>query len=109
MEFIEAHLPELVQSRIEDLINVQTVDEEMAAHMKELDARIAELATLARDEASAKRLVCGIERLCDRIRRDYVAIAYRQGVVDGANFKQLVVGQKNKTVTETTGDDADCH
>ena len=30
MEVQNAHLPELVQSRIEDLVNVQTVDEEMA-------------------------------------------------------------------------------
>jgi len=95
MEFIKAHLPEMVQARVEDLINVQTTDEEMADHMKELEARIAALEALARDDGveEARRLAEGIERLGDRIRRDYIAIAYRQGVVDGANFKQLVSGQ----------------
>ena len=91
MEFIKAHLPEIVQSRVEDLINVQTTDEEMSAHMQELEARIASLEALAREEGAeeARRLVEGIERLCDRIRRDYIAIAYRQGIVDGARFKYL--------------------
>lgn len=92
MEVLNAHLPELVQSRIEDLVNVQTVDEEMATHMKELGASLAALEALARTEAAdeARQLVEDVERLIDRIRRDYVAIAYRQGVVDGAGFKKLV-------------------
>ena len=94
MEVLNAHLPELVQSRIEDLVNVQTVDEEMAAHMKELEARLAALEALARPEAGddARQLVEDVERLIDRVRRDYVAIAYRQGVVDGAGFKKVVAG-----------------
>lgn len=94
MEVQNAHLPELVQSRIEDLVNVQTVDEEMATHMQELEAGLAALEALARDEAvgEARQRVEDVERLIDRIRRDYVAIAYRQGVVDGAGFKKLVTG-----------------
>ena len=92
MEVLNAHLPELVQSRIEDLVNVQTVDEEMATHMKELEARLVALEALTRTETAdeARQLVEDVERLIDRIRRDYVAIAYRQGVVDGAGFKKLV-------------------
>jgi len=92
MEVLNAHLPELVQSRIEDLVNVQTVDEEMATHMKELGARLGSLEALTRTESAdeARQLVEDVERLIDRIRRDYVAIAYRQGVVDGAGFKKLV-------------------
>ena len=94
MEVLNEHLPELVQSRIEDLANVQTVDEELATHMKELGAGLAALEALARDEAAgeARQRVEDVERLIDRIRRDYVAIAYRQGVVDGAGFKKLVTG-----------------
>lgn len=59
MEFIKAHLPEIVQSRVEDLINVQTTDEEMSAHVQELEARIASLEALAREEGAeeARRLV----------------------------------------------------
>ena len=96
MEVLNAHLPEIVQSRIEDLVNVQTVDEEMATHMKELEARLVALETLARTESAdaARQLVEDVERLIDRIRRDYVAIAYRQGVVDGAGFKKLVAAQE---------------
>ncbi|MHC1789276.1 hypothetical protein [Solidesulfovibrio sp.] len=95
MEVCKAHLPELVHSRIEDLVNVQTVDEEMAVHMKELEARLAALEALAREDAAeeARLLVEDVERLFDRIRRDYVAIAYRQGLVDGAGVKKLVAGQ----------------
>ena len=95
MEVLNAHLPELVQSRIEDLVNVQTVDEEMATHMKELEARLGALEALARTESAdaARQLVEDVERLIDRIRRDYVAIAYRQGVVDGAGFKKLVAAK----------------
>ncbi|OLN29235.1 hypothetical protein DVDV_1233 [Desulfovibrio sp. DV] len=85
-------MPELVQSRIDDLVNVQGVDGELAVHMKELEARMVALEALAREEAGeeARVLVEDMERLIDRIRRDYVAIAYRQGVVDGADFKKLV-------------------
>ncbi|WP_075353835.1 hypothetical protein [Desulfovibrio sp. DV] len=92
MEDCKAHLPELVQSRIDDLVNVQGVDGELAVHMKELEARMVALEALAREEAGeeARVLVEDMERLIDRIRRDYVAIAYRQGVVDGADFKKLV-------------------
>ena len=54
-----------------------------------------ELETLARTESAdaARQLVEDVERLIDRIRRDYVAIAYRQGVVDGAGFKKLVAAK----------------
>jgi hypothetical protein len=94
MEVSKAFLPELVQSRIDDLVNVQGIDGELAVHMKELEARMAALEELSREEVreDARLLVEDMERLFDRIRRDYVAIAYRQGIVDGADFKKLVAG-----------------
>jgi len=92
MESIKACLPDVIQTRIEDLVNAQTVDEEMDAHMKELGCRIADLEALACGDANeqVRQLAEDIQRLCDRIRRDYVAIAYRQGLVDGMRFKQTV-------------------
>lgn len=89
MESIKACLPDMIQTRIEDLVNAQTVDEELAAHMTELGCRIAELEALACGDASeqVRQLAENIQHLCDRIRRDYVAIAYRQGLVDGVRFK----------------------
>ncbi len=92
METIKATLPDLIHSRIEDLVNGQTMDEEMVAHMKELDGRIWALEALAREGEGdkAKGLAEDIQNLCARIRRDYVAIAYRQGLVDGTRLKRLV-------------------
>ena len=92
MENTKACLPDVIQSRIEDLVNGQTMDEEIVAHMEELGSRIAELAALAREDATeqAKQLGEDIEHLCARIRRDYVVIAYRQGVADGERFKEIV-------------------
>ena len=92
MESIKVCLPDMFQNRIEDLANAQTTDEEMAAHMKELGCRIEELDALAGGDANEKvrQLAEDIQRLCDRIRRDFVAIAYRQGFVDGARFKQVL-------------------
>lgn len=96
MESIKACLPDMFQNRIEDLVNAQTTDEEMAAHMKELVCRIGELEALASGGAdeTVRQLAEDIQRLCDRIRRDYVAIAYRQGFIDGARFKQVVGSQE---------------
>ena len=92
MENTKACLPDVIQSRIEDLVNGQTMDEEIIAHMDELGSRIAELVALAREDAAeqARQLGEDIEQLSVRIRRDYVAIAYRQGVADGERFKQIV-------------------
>ncbi|EFL53254.1 conserved hypothetical protein [Solidesulfovibrio fructosivorans JJ]] len=91
MESIMACLPDMFQSRIEDLVNAQSTDEEMTAHMKELVCRIRELEALAGGSADdqVRQLGEDIQRLCDRIRRDFVAMAYRQGFVDGTRFKQV--------------------
>jgi ABC-type ATPase with predicted acetyltransferase domain len=95
MESIKASLPDLIQNRIEDLVNGQTTDEEMAAHIKELGCRIAALEALAAggEAEQARQLAEDVQRLCERIRRDYVAIAYRQGLVDGMRLDKLVAGE----------------
>lgn len=91
MESIKALLPDMIQSRIDDLVNAQTTDEEMTAHMKELGCRIAELEALASGETDeqVRQLAEDVQVLCDRIRRDYVSIAYRQGLVDGMRITEL--------------------
>jgi t-SNARE complex subunit (syntaxin) len=91
MESIKALLPDVIQQRIEDLVNAQTTDEEMAAHIKELGGRIAALEALAAEERGeeAGQLGEAVRRLCERIRQDYVAIAYRQGLVDGMRMDKL--------------------
>ncbi|MEA4857077.1 hypothetical protein [Solidesulfovibrio sp.] len=92
MESIKASLPDIIQTRIEDLFNAQTTDEEMAAHIKELGCRIGELEALASGEGDEKvrQLAEDVQRLCDRIRHDFVAIAYRQGLVDGMRLNELL-------------------
>lgn len=91
MESIKALLPDMIQSRIDDLVNAQTSDEEMTAHMKELGCRIAELEALANgDNEQVRQLAEDVQMLCDRIRRDFVAMAYRQGLVDGMRVTDLV-------------------
>jgi hypothetical protein len=92
MDTSKAHLPELVQSRIDDLVNVQGLDGELAIHLKELEASMAALEALAREDAGdqARGLVEDMERLVDRIRREYISLAYRQGLVDGAGFRRIV-------------------
>uniref|UniRef100_I2Q1A3 Uncharacterized protein n=1 Tax=Desulfovibrio sp. U5L TaxID=596152 RepID=I2Q1A3_9BACT len=92
MESIKACLPDMIRSRIEDLIDAQTVDEEMAARMNELGSLMAELRELAggQENERLRQLAEDIPQLCDRIRRDYVAMAYRQGLVDGVRVKQTV-------------------
>jgi hypothetical protein len=99
MESVKACLPDLIQTRIDDLVNAQTTDEEMVAHMQEMDSRLSELTALVREgtEEEASHLAEDIGRLCNRIRSDYVAIAYRQGVVDGARFKRIVAEYTEKT------------
>jgi hypothetical protein len=91
MESIKASLPDLIQTRVEDLFNAQATDEEMAAHIKELGCRIGELAALANGDGNeeVRQLAEDIQRLCDRIRHDFVAIAYRQGLVDGMRLSAL--------------------
>lgn len=91
MEDIKAALPDIIQTRIEDLFDAQVIDEEMAAHIKELGCRINDLGALAcgDTEETVRQLSADIHRLCDRIRRDFVALAYRQGVVDGIRLNEL--------------------
>ena len=95
MDTCKAHLPELVQSRIDDLVSVQGLDGELAIHLKELQDSLAALEALAREDAgeAARGLVEDMERLIDRVRREYVSLAYRQGLVDGAGFRRMVAGQ----------------
>lgn len=92
MERIKACLPDMIRTRIEDLVNAQTVDEEVAAHMDELRSRLADLRALVccNEDERVLQLVEDVQSLCDRIRRDYVAMAYRQGLVDGVSLKQAV-------------------
>ncbi len=92
MESIKASLPDIIQTRIEDLFNAQTTDEEMAAHIKELGCRIGELEALAAGlgDEKAHQFAADVQRLCDRIRHDFVAIAYRQGLVDGMRLNELL-------------------
>ncbi len=106
MEYSKACLPDVIQSRIEDLVNGQTVDEEIATHIRELGARIDALEGLAREgaEEEACRLGEDISRLCARIRRDYVSIAYRQGVADGARFRRVAEGEGAPAVGRNSGD-----
>ncbi|MHC1710957.1 MAG: hypothetical protein AB9872_02215 [Solidesulfovibrio sp.] len=105
MEDIKACLPDLIQTRIDDLVNAQTMDEEMVAHMQDMDCRISDLAALVREgtEEQASQLAGDIQRLCDRIRSDYVAIAYRQGVVDGVRLNRIVAEDDEKTAASTGG------
>lgn len=95
MDTCKAHLPELVQSRIDDLVNVQGLDGELAMHLTELKDSLTALEALAREDAgeAARDLVEDMERLIDRVCREYVSLAYRQGVVDGAGFRRMVAGQ----------------
>ncbi|WP_428558839.1 MAG: hypothetical protein ACP59X_12745 [Solidesulfovibrio sp. DCME] len=92
MERIKASLPDIIQTRIDDLFNGQTADEEMAAHIKELGCRIGELEALAGGggDEKARQLAEDVQRLCDRIRHDFVAIAYRQGLADGMRMDELL-------------------
>lgn len=93
METMKACLPDLIQARIDDLVNAQTIDEEITAHIRELDNRLEALRTLAGDEAfeAAGLLAADVQQLCDRIRRDYVAMAYRQGLIDGSRLREVIL------------------
>lgn len=95
METMKACLPDLIQARIDDLVNAQTIDEEITAHMRELEGRLEKLRALAGDDAfdAAGLLAADVQQLCDRIRRDFVSMAYRQGLIDGSRLRELVLDQ----------------
>lgn len=95
METMKVCLPDLLSSRIEDIVNAQTVDEEIVAHMRELDSRLEALKALARDDTAetARSLAEDVQNLCSRIRQDFVAMAYRQGLLDGGRLRELFAGE----------------
>jgi len=99
METMKACVPDLMHSRIEDIVNAQTVDEEIVAHMRELDSRLEALQALARDgEAeTARGLAEEVQSLYSRIRRDFVAMAYRQGLIDGGRLREIFSDSSEKT------------
>lgn len=99
METMKACLPDLIQARIDDLVNAQTIDEEITAHMRELEGRLEALRAMAGDEAfdAAGLLAADVQQLCDRIRRDFVAMAYRQGLIDGTRLREVVVDAADGT------------
>jgi hypothetical protein len=95
MEAMKAYLPDLIHARIDDLVNAQTIDEEVIAHMRELENRLEALRALAREEdfETAGLLAADVQQLCDRIRRDFVDMAYRQGLLDGGQLRELFLDQ----------------
>lgn len=101
METMKACVPDLLSSRIEDIINAQTVDEEIVAHMRELDSRLEALKALARDDATetARGLAEDVQNLASRIRQDFVAMAYRQGLLDGGQLRELFAEKADKPET----------
>lgn len=95
METMKAYLPDMIQARIDDLVNAQTVDEEITAHIRELANRLEALLELARQSQAetADALAAEVQQLGDRIRRDFVAMAYRQGLLDGGRLRELFLQQ----------------
>ena len=91
METMKACVPDLLHARIEDILNAQTVDEEIVAHMRELDSRLGALQSLARDGETdtALGLAEEVQSLSARILRDFVAMAYRQGLIDGGQLREI--------------------
>ena len=69
-------MPDLIQARIDDLVNAQPFDEEITAHIRELDNRLEALRDMAGEAAfeAAGLLAADVQQLCDRIRRDFVAM-----------------------------------
>lgn len=104
MENMKACVPDLLHARIEDILNAQTVDEEIVAHMRELDSRLAALMDLAREgEAdTASGLAEEVQSLSSRIRRDFVALAYRQGLVDGGQLREIFSDTPEKPAQTVT-------
>lgn len=92
MESVKAYLPDLLHARVEDLVNGQTVDEEITAHMRELENQLDTLQSLAREPEAenAAALAADVRQLCARIRRDFAEIAYRQGLIDGTHLREVV-------------------
>lgn len=88
---MKACLPDMISTRIDDILNAQTVDEEIVAHMRELSGQLEALRALAREDAfeTAASLAEDVLSLCSRIRRDFVAMAYRQGLQDGGRLREV--------------------
>lgn len=85
MDSMKAILPDMINARVEDLFNAQLSDEEVLAHMADMQRKVEHLLELASEEnreASALLLQELIE-LSHRVRRSYVDMSYRQGLRDG--------------------------
>lgn len=93
MEDVKTCLPDLLQSRVDELVDVQAMDEETRAHMRDLAGRLEDLTALAREDAAETALTLAeeVRQLCARIRRDFVTMAYRQGMRDGTRLREVLV------------------
>ncbi|MGD9608880.1 MAG: hypothetical protein AB7U59_05700 [Desulfovibrionaceae bacterium] len=94
MESVKAYLPDMLHARIEDLVNSQTADEEITTHMRELESQLDTLQALAREAEAenAATLAEDVRQLCTRVRRDFIEIAYRQGLIDGTRLREVLTG-----------------
>jgi soluble cytochrome b562 len=105
MESVKAYLPDILHARVEDLASSQTVDEEITAHMRELESQLDTLQTLARETEAenAAALAEDVRQLCTRIRRDFIEIAYRQGLIDGTRLREVLTGVRASGDDEVPG------
>lgn len=91
MDQLKATLPDVIQSRVEDLLHAQLSDEEQTARLREswtrMESFLALLPEELREEASA--ILADFTELADRTRRDFVDMAYRQGLRDGSQIREL--------------------
>lgn len=93
MKNIKACLPDIIQTRVDDLTDAQVLDEEIQTHMRELSSRIVDLEALVgeADKERALQFADDIKLLCARIRRGFVDMAYRQGLADGMAVAGVVI------------------
>ena len=70
--------------------------------MRELDNQLATLQALAREGEAETALAAaeGVSQLCARIRRDFVEMAYRQGVIDGMRLRDVLADDPETARTD---------
>jgi hypothetical protein len=85
MDSMKAVLPDMINARVEDLYNAQLSDEEVLAHMADMQRKAEHLLELASEEnrESAALVMQELIELSHRVRRSYVDMSYRQGLRDG--------------------------
>ncbi|NDY55347.1 hypothetical protein G3N56_01125 [Desulfovibrio sulfodismutans] len=85
MDSMKAVLPDMINARVEDLYNAQLSDEEVLAHMADMQRKAEHLLELASEEnrESAALVLQELIELSHRVRRSYVDMSYRQGLRDG--------------------------